>query len=198
MVVLLIFFSNNIIIAHLLNPAKVAEFNIVFKYFNIITIISVIILNPFWSAATDAYHQNDFEWLRKSSSQLVQIWGLLAVVVFIMILLSGLVYKLWLKDAIHISFTASLLMGIYVIILSWHNSFVYLINGIGKIRLQVLIYVVMGMLVLPISYFLIKVLNLGIEGSILAMIISVLPAAVLIPIQFKLIVSNKAQGLFNK
>ena len=89
-------------------------------------------------------------------------------------------------------------MGIYVIILSWHNSFVYLINGIGKIRLQVLIYVVMGMLVLPISYFLIKVLNLGIEGSILAMIISVLPAAVLIPIQFKLIVSNKAQGLFNK
>ena len=115
-----------------------------------------------------------------------------------MILISSFVYKLWLKDAIHISFMASVLMGIYVVILSWHNTFVYLINGIGKIRLQVIIYMVMGIMVLPISYFFIKVLNLGIEGSILAMIFSVLPAAVLIPIQFKLIVANKAKGLFNK
>ena len=68
-----------------------------------------------------------------------------------MILASSYVYQIWIKDALTISFSASLFMGIYVIALSWHNSFVYLINGIGKIRLQLYIYIVMGLLVIPID-----------------------------------------------
>ena len=197
-VVLLIFFSNNIIIAQLLSPAKVSEFNVVHKYFSIITIVSVLILNPFWTAATDAYYAGDFNWLKKSSSRLIKVWGIISVVTVLMILVSPYVYQIWVKDALQISFRTSLFMGIYVIILSWQNSFVYLINGIGKIRLQLYLYTVMGIAVIPLSYFFIKVLKMGVEGSVMSMIICIIPAAIMIPIQFKLIINEKANGIFNK
>lgn len=197
-VVLLIFFSNNIIIAQLLNPAKVSEFNVVHKYFSVVTILSVLILNPFWTAATDAYYSGDFEWLKKSSSRLVKIWGLISLLAIIMVLISPYVYRFWVKDVLQISFQTSVLMGLYVIILSWTNSFVYLINGIGKIRLQLYLFTVMGIAVIPMSYFFINTLGMGMEGSILSMIVCTIPVAIFIPIQFNLIVAKKAQGVFNK
>jgi len=196
--VLLIFFSNNIIIAQLLSPAKVTEFNVVHKYFNVITTISILVLNPFWSAATNAYFREDFDWLKKSSQKLIKLWLLISLGSVIMILIAPYVYSWWLKNQVQISFKASLLMGIYVIVLSWTNSFIYLINGIGKIRLQLYIYSLMALLVIPMSYFFIAILKMGIEGSILSTILCLLPAAVVIPIQFKAIASGKAQGIFNK
>jgi O-antigen/teichoic acid export membrane protein len=195
---MLIFFSNNIIIAHLLNPAKVSEFNIVFRYFNVITVLSVLILNPFWSAATEAYFKQDFDWLKKSSSRLLKVWGIIAIITFFMILVSPFVYKLWIKDALNISFGTSLLMGIYVVVLALHNNYVFLINGIGKIGLQLRIYLVIALFVIPLSYLFIKIFNLGINGSVLCLIVCALPATILIPKQFHLIVNRKAKGIFNK
>jgi O-antigen/teichoic acid export membrane protein len=195
---MLIFFSNNIIIAHLLNPAKVSEFNIVFRYFNVITVLSVLILNPFWSATTEAYYKEDFDWLKKSSSRLLKVWGIITVITVFMICISSFVYKIWIKDAVNISFSSSVLMGIYVIILALHNSYIYLINGIGKIQLQLRIYLIISLLVIPLSYLFIKIFNLGINGSILCLIACTLPATILVPKQFHLIVNRKAKGLFNK
>ena len=194
---MLIFFSNNIIIAHLLNPAKVSEFNIVFRYFNVITVLSVLILNPFWSAATEAYYKEDFHWLKKSSSRLLKVWSIIAVITVFMILISPFVYKIWIKDTVTVSFSSSMLMGAYVVILALHNSYVYLINGIGKIRLQLSIYLIISLLVIPLSYLFIKIFDLGINGSILCLIVCTLPATILIPKQFQLIVTGKAKGIFN-
>jgi len=195
---MLIFFSNNIIIAHLLNPAKVSEFNIVFRYFNVTTVLSVLILNPFWSAATEAYCKEDFGWLKKSSTRLLKVWGIIAIITICMILISPFVYKIWIKDAMTISFSSSVLMGIYVVILALHNNYIYLINGIGKIQLQLRIYLVISLFVIPLSYLFIKFFELGINGSILCLIICALPATILIPNQFHLIVNRKAKGIFNK
>jgi len=197
-VVLLIFFSSNIIIAQLLNPEKVTEFNVVHKYFSIITTISILILNPYWSAATEAFAKEDYSWLKKSSKQLLRIWMMLAFLSIVMTFSAKIVYEVWVGDKIQISTVSSVCMGIYVIVLSWVNSFIYLINGIGKIRLQLYIYSLMSMFVIPISYFLIKVLHFGIEGNIIAMIVCLTPAAIVIPIQFRLIVEKNAKGIFNQ
>jgi O-antigen/teichoic acid export membrane protein len=195
---MLIFFSNNIIIAHLLNPAKVSEFNIVFRYFNVTTVLSVLILNPFWSAATEAYYKADFDWLKKSSSRLLKVWGIISIITVFMVLISPFVYKIWIRSAMNISFSSSVLMGIYVIILALHNNYIYLINGIGKIGLQLRIYLIISLLVIPLSYLFIRNFNLGINGSILCLIVCALPATILIPKQFYLIVNRKAKGIFNK
>ena len=52
---LLLFQSNNLIIAHTCGNTSVAEYNIAYKYIGLIEMAFMIIMTPFWSAATDAY-----------------------------------------------------------------------------------------------------------------------------------------------
>ena len=52
---LIIYTTDNLIIANILGPAEVTPYNIAFKYFSIIMIVFAIILRPMWSSVTDAY-----------------------------------------------------------------------------------------------------------------------------------------------
>jgi O-antigen/teichoic acid export membrane protein len=195
-VALMMLFSSNIVIAQLLGPASVSEFNVVYKYFSVITTAVILILNPFWTAATDAYVKEDFEWLRRSSQRLTRIWFLIFIATVVMVAVSPYVYQLWLKGKIEPSFRTSIFMGIYVVVFSWSNSFIYLINGIGKIRLQLYINIVMGLLVIPMSYFFIRVMGMGIDGCILSMTVCLIPPSILIPWQFHKIINRTATGVF--
>ena len=62
----IIYSTDNIIIANILGPAEVTPYNIAFKYFSIIMIIFAIILRPMWSSVTDAYTKDDFNWIKKA------------------------------------------------------------------------------------------------------------------------------------
>ena len=52
---LFIFQVINIIISRNLGPIAVTQYNVAYKYYNVLNMASVIILTPFWSAFTDAY-----------------------------------------------------------------------------------------------------------------------------------------------
>jgi len=196
--VLLIFLSNNIIIAQLLGPAEVSVFNVVYKYFSVATTVSILVLNPFWSAAAEAYHKGEMSWLRSSAKLLVKIWAGISLLGIFMLVASPFIYKLWLGNSIVISWRLSALMTLYVVVLAWHNSYIYLINGIGKIRLQLYVYILMGIIVIPLSYFLVKVVGMGVEGCVLSMILCLIPFSALAPVQFYAIINGKATGVFDK
>ena len=49
----------NIAISRELGPEAVTRYNVAQKYFNIVYSVAIIIISPFWSAFTDAYHKND-------------------------------------------------------------------------------------------------------------------------------------------
>lgn len=61
---LLLFQSNNLIIAHTCGNTSVAEYNIAYKYIGLIEMAFMIIMTPFWSAATDAYARKDYQWIK--------------------------------------------------------------------------------------------------------------------------------------
>lgn len=41
-----------------------AEYNIAYKYIGLIEMAFMIIMTPFWSAATDAYARKDYQWIK--------------------------------------------------------------------------------------------------------------------------------------
>jgi len=61
---ILLFQTDNIIIIRLFGPEKVTTFNIAYKLFSVIIMGFAIIMTPFWSAFTDAYAKQDFEWIK--------------------------------------------------------------------------------------------------------------------------------------
>lgn len=62
--ILFIFQFTNIIITRIEGPDVVTQYNIAYKYFNVLNMFALIILSPFWSAFTDAYVKKDFYWMK--------------------------------------------------------------------------------------------------------------------------------------
>jgi O-antigen/teichoic acid export membrane protein len=196
--VLVIFSTDNMIITQVIGPEAVTPYNIAFKYLNSIAMVFAIILNPLWSAYTQAYTVNDIPWIKQITRQLVKIWLGVAALVVIMILISGYFYHFWIGDKVVIPITITIFMGIFILISTWNNIFVYFINGTGKIRFQLYSSIVVALLNIPLSIFLAKNMNLGAAGVIMATCICLFPGVILAPYQYKKLLNKTAKGIWNK
>ena len=195
---LIVFATDNLIITHLYDPSQVTIYNIAHKYFFFITLVFNVFLSPFWSAFTDAFVKNDFEWIKQVVKRLVQVWAVLSIATIIMITVSDFVYKIWIGGNIQIPFSLSVAMGIFMIVSNWNNIFAFFINGVGKIRLQFYFSILAAVINIPLSIFLAKGMNMEITGVITATIICIGFASIWAPIQYKKIITGTAQGIWNK
>ena len=196
--VLVIFSTDNMIIAQVLGPEYVTPYNIAFKYFQSVSMAFAILMNPLWSAYTQAYTLNDISWIRNITRKLVKIWMLVLLLVVMMVLISGPFYKLWVGDKVEIPLVLTVFMGLYILISTWNNIFVYFINGTGKVRFQLYSSIIAAAANIPLSVFLARDLNMGVTGVIMATCICLLPGTLLAPVQYKMILNNTARGIWNK
>jgi O-antigen/teichoic acid export membrane protein len=193
---ILVFQSANIIIAQLFSPEDVTKYNIVYKYFTIPYSLLMIIIAPLWSAYTDAYTQNDKAWMIATLKKIRYTFIIIALVSLLMLAASSMAYKLWIGNVIEISFILSLFICIYSILLMWVAIHTYIINGIGKIKLQFIFSIAEIVTFIPVAIILGKVI--GIHGIIIAMIFFVLIRSIWSPIQLKKLIFNTATGIWNE
>jgi len=183
--VLIFFQTSNFLICRYFSPDLVTPYNIAFRYFGIVTMLFSIIVAPYWSAYTEAYVKQDFKWIRDSLRKLVKIWLVLVVLAIGMLACSGYAYHLWVGDKVKVDFKISLFMMLYTVIVSYGNIYIMVLNGIGKIRLQMIVNVVCMIVFIPLSYYLAVILKMGITGIILATIICSMYGTVIAPFEVK-------------
>jgi len=188
----------NIIIAQLFGPAEVTPYNIAYKFYGAALLGFTIILTPFWSAYTDAFVRKDTDWILRSTRKLTRYWLVLVGVLIVMTAASNLVYKIWVGKEIAIPIGLSILMAVYVSLVAWGTIFVNFINAIGKIRLQLYIAVILGIVNIPLAIFLAKVIDLKVVGVILATCLCLLPGCFIWPVQMKKILNHTATGIWNR
>lgn len=193
---LVLFNTNNIIITQLLGPAEVTTFNIPYKLFSVITMIFFIIATPLWSAFTDAYVKSDFEWIKSVLLKMRKIWYLLIILSVMILVASPLIYKLWVKDLVKVPFALSVAMCIYGIVYIWQTIHVFLLNGIGKIKLQLYLVIFTGIINIPLAIILGK--KLGLVGVTLTSTLLFLFMGTFFSIQTKKILNNTATKIWNK
>jgi len=193
---IIIFSTDNMIITQIYSPELVTPYSIAFKYFGLVTSAFAIISSPFWSAYTEAFQNKDFKWILSTNKQLQKIWLLMVVVAGIMLLVSDWFYNLWVPG-IEIPFLLSCCMCIYVLALAWGMIFVMFINGVGKVKLQLIVSIIGGIINIPLSYFLAKTCGFGIAGVILASTICIAYGPLFAPFQFRKIMNGTAKGIWN-
>lgn len=194
---LVIFSTDNLIIVQIFGPSEVPAYQVAFKYFGLITSVFSIIAVPFWSAYTDANTKGDSNWIMATNKKLKLIWLGLFIVSLFMLTVSKWFYHFWVPE-IPVPFILSVAMCIYVLALSWGNIFVMYINGVGKVRLQVIISIIGAIVNIPLSIFFAKNLQLGTAGIIMASTICIGFGPLIAPIQFKKLINNKASGIWNQ
>lgn len=192
---LLIYQSNNIIIAQLFGPESVTVYNVAFKYFSVFSMLYMIFLTPLWSAFTDAFVQKDYQWMDSSYRQLKKIFIVFTIFIFVALGLASFIYKIWIRDNVVIPFDISLWIALATIFTLWNNLHSNILNGIGKIRLQLIFAVINGVINVPLCILLGK--HIGLSGVLISGLILNIVSAVYSPIQVNRILKNEAKGIWN-
>ncbi len=191
-----LFALSNLLISNLFGPDQVTPYNIAYRYFSLVPMVFVIIITPMWSAATDAYAKSDYEWIKRSNRTIVSLLFLFGGLLVLMIMVSKLVYSLWVGDDIYIPLGLSIAMAIYIMVYIWSLSFSYFLNGLGRLRLQMICTTIAAVLFYPVCFFLGN--SYGLIGITLGMIIVKLPGAIFNTVQFKKIIHKTDKGIWSK
>ena len=115
-----------------------------------------------------------------------------------MLYFSGWFYQFWVGDKVKVPMQLSLAMAFFVVLLTFNMIYVNFINGVGKIKLQLITSLISMTINIPLSIYLGKYLGWGSTGVILATCFSLLYSVVLRPIQYYKIINNTAKGIWNK
>lgn len=194
--IIVIYQSNNLIISQIGSPKDVTVFNIAYKYLSIILMVFTIILAPIWAAFTDAFTKNDYLWMNKTVVKLRRISYLLAISIIVLVLISKYVYKFWIGDIVSIPFSVTVVIGIYITMLMFTSLNTQILNGIGKIKVQLITYVFAIFFHIPLAFFLGKMF--GIVGIILSASFFYFLIAITSIKQVNLLMSGKAKGIWNQ
>lgn len=195
-ITIILFQTCNIIIAQNIGQEGVTEYNIAYKYMGLIYMAFSIIVTPYWSASTEAYARGDIEWIKQSAKKLNIIGFLLSLVGAGLLIFSDFSYKIWLGKSITADYKTLGLALIYFMLLIRYGTYGFILNGLGKIHIQLIVTSIVAVVFIPATIFLSK--NFGLNGIFLSLIVTALINATWSSIQFKKIINGKAKGIWLK
>lgn len=193
----LLFFTSNILISKLFNPALVTPYQIAYRYFVMTMTLFSIICVPYWTATTDAYEKRDFEWIRRANCTLNRFVLLLFFIIVCMILLSKPVYSVWIGDNSDVPFSMTVIAGLYQFLLIYSMRYSYVLNGIGALRLQLIFTILAAAIYIPLAT-LVCHLTHDINYLLLLMCVVHVPGFVVNIIQYHKIMNGTAKGIWIK
>lgn len=174
---------SNVIVTQLFGPEYVRTYDILFKVINISMMIQTLALNPIWSAYTDAYVKKDYTWIKNTFWKTCQLSGAISVgIIILSFFINPLIY-LWMHIRLEYSPWLVVFLVLYHIAIMFNNAFCMLLNGIGNIRIQMYGWILTACSVVPLSYFFVRQMNMGLEGIALGMTLSFLFLIIVLPIQ---------------
>lgn len=194
--VLILYQTMNIIISHVAGPEAVTEYNVVYKYISIPMMATSMMVDPFWSAFTDAYAIKDYGWMQRSYSKLLRayVWAFLLVIALAAVY--PIAFKIWLGDKVEIHLMMIIIVSIYVLVMIWQSIHSALINGMGTIRLSVISSIVIAIINIPLALFLGNIF--GAQGVVMSVGGLNLAVSWLNFIQVRKLIYNKAKGIWNE
>lgn len=194
--VVIMYQSTNILISNVSGPNDVTTYNIAYKYVGIAMMVYNIILTPLWPAFTDAYTKKDYVWMNNLYRKMIKVYLLSLVGMLIMLAISPIAYQIWLGNKVQMPIAMTIVVSIYMLILNWDSLHVQIINGIGKVQLQLYVTLIGICLHIPLSLILGKFV--GAYGVLISMSIITIIYATFFTIQLRKLLSQKACGIWNK
>ena len=198
MAVIVLFYTDNLIITQLFGPAAVTTYNVAFRYFNAANTLFMIAVTPYWSAFTEASVKGDTIWMKQTYYYLQKLWVGLVAAVILMVLVSDLAYSAWVGNRVAIPMQLSICMGLFIMVTCWNNIMAAVVNGLGKVKLQLYFSAFAAIINVPLAILLGQTLGMGSAGVILATSLSLSICSVLCGLQARKLISGTARGIWNQ
>ncbi len=190
----ILFATSNTLISRFFTPELVTPYQVAYRYFSFAMMFFSIIAIPYWSATTDAYAAGDMEWIKRSMKKIHRLVALLGVLLIVMVLISGFIYPLWVGENVHVPFSLSIGVAIYMFIIMFSMSYSLILNGIGALNMQLIFTVIAALLFIPVAWLFSK--WMGLTGIIAALCVVNTPGAIVNMVQFNKLMRGTAKGLW--
>jgi len=163
--------TDNIVIAQILGASSVADYAVQFRLFSFVNALLIVASGSMWPAYADAMARSDGDWIRRSFLR-VTLYGMAITAAASLILVStgNRILALWVGPQMHASAALLIILGVQCIIYAYLQPINFLLNGIGKFKVQVQCAIGMAVLNLALSIFLVR--HYGIIGAVLGTIVS--------------------------
>lgn len=194
----ILFSTDGLIVSHLFGTEYVTQYQVILKYSSLIAIASGLVVAPLWSASTNAFLEGDLGWIYKSLKKVLFVWSLLCVLSLLLYFFRADVFHIWLGESFVLDDNFLIVCLIFQLVFSLNSIFVTIINGLGKIRIQLYHSVLVSILNIPFSIYLAMNMGLGLSGVLLATLFGQLLATVWAPIQVFKLITRKADGIWNR
>jgi O-antigen/teichoic acid export membrane protein len=158
--------------------------------------IFTIIVTPLWAAFTESYVKGDLLWIEKTSKTIRKMFLVSLLFILLFVLIADFFYKIWIGIEFRIPFSLTLSMAIYVVVYNLLSSYIYLINGVGKILVQMLISIFSIIVYIPLALLFSD--WFGVSGPINATTVLLIPLTISAYIQYKKIISSNLTGIWNR
>lgn len=152
----LLFMTTNILISKWFSPAEVTPYQVAYRYFNIAFVAFSTICIPFWNATADAYSRKDYKWIRRSSHKLNLLMVGIFLLLTVMVVVSEVVYQIWIGDEVHIPFELSVCTAAYIFILSLSQRYSYILNGLNQLKIQLVFIIGATIVFYPLAWYVCK------------------------------------------
>lgn len=196
-ITLVLYQTNNLIITHTVNSAAVVDYNISYKLVHILPMIFGIICTPIWSATTEAYTLGDLNWIKRINRKLLKIANLFTLGGIALIAVSPYIYQIWLgKNDLNIQYSTTSLIFLQATFFIYYQCYGYILNGIGKLKAQLVFTSVLAILYIPVAIMLGKLW--GLNGVLIAFVLNAMFNVLWSKIQYGKIIKGTASGIWNQ
>ena len=163
-------------------PSCTVDYQIYYKPFSFVSMLFMLALTPLWSAITKAYAEQRFSWIRKLQRILYLSFVGLIILQAIFLLLMPYFFTIWLgNENIGFNYYIGLFFTIYSTIFIWVSIQSTLVAGLGKLKVQLVCYIVAVVLKILMIIFFYKIFTNWVF-VVIATSIALLPYCVIQPI----------------
>lgn len=179
--VIIISFTDTIIINKYLGNLEVTKYNLVYKLFNSVIILISLVSMPLWTVFTETYEKKDNMWIKNVFKKFNYIVLIAAGVFLFLGVFINPILHIWTHHNYNIPGLLVIGMVIYNIAYAWNYNFSTFLNSISEIKVQLPYLVITSIINIPLCIYFIH-LGLGSAGVVLASALCVLPFSIFGPI----------------
>lgn len=180
---LILYATDEFIIARYLGARYVADYAITKKVFWISTFLFASASVPLWSRLTHlkeaGFHDKIVLLIRKY----FVIFLLVSLAALVLLASFQWIVRIWLGPDNYIDTTLALYFFIYVLLYNWSSYVASISNGLEIIKYQLIAAVIGAVSNIPLSIYLGVHLGLGVKGILIATILSMVLSGILIPFE---------------
>jgi len=166
---LIVFNSDNLVIAHYLGPAQVTPYSVTWKLVGYSALLQTVISPALWPAYAEAYFRGDLRWVRRTLLRVMFLtMGAAGLACVIFVLWGRTIIRLWAGPAAVPGQLLIILMCIWILICTFMTNTSTVLMATNKTRMQAWLSVAAAALNLAASIWLVQ--RIGSVGVLLGTI----------------------------